>query len=145
MESVILVIHLIIAVAIIAIIMIQPSEAGGFLGTGSMANAMAPRRRGDALSRATTILAGCFFVTSLVLALLASHRPASTSILDVAGDDVPAVTDTADKTAEPKTAQELTNESAEKIADKPAAEPTEAKKSEAKKPASKTPKAPLAK
>lgn len=92
MESVILVVHLIVALAIIIVIMIQPSEAGGFLGTGSMSNAMMPRRKSDVLTRTTTILAGCFFATNLVLAILASHRPAAESILDAAGDDQAAVT-----------------------------------------------------
>lgn len=93
MESLLLVIHLLIAIAIIAVIMLQPAESGGFLGNSSMANAMAPRRRGDVLSRLTTTLAGCFFVTSLLLALLASHRPAEKSILDAVTEEKPAVTE----------------------------------------------------
>jgi preprotein translocase subunit SecG len=87
MEAVLLVIHLIVALAIIAIVLIQPSEAGGFLGSsGSMSNMMMPRRSADVLTRATTILAGCFFVTSLLLAVMASNRPAHKSILDAATD-----------------------------------------------------------
>lgn len=93
MESLLLVIHLLIAIAIIAVIMIQPAESGGFMGNSSMGNAMAPRRRGDVLTRATTTLAGCFFVTSLLLALLASHRPADKSILDIETTDKPVVSD----------------------------------------------------
>jgi len=83
MEAVILVIHLIVALGIIAVVLVQPSEAGGFLGTGSMSNLMAPRRGADALTRITTILAGCFFLTSLSLAIIAEHRGPSKSILDV--------------------------------------------------------------
>lgn len=83
MEAVILVIHLIVALGIIGIVLIQPSEAGGFLGSsGSMSNMTAPRRSVDALTRITTILAGCFFMTSLVLAVLAEHHGARKSILD---------------------------------------------------------------
>ena len=83
MEAVILVIHLIVAVGLIIMILIQPSEAGGFMGTGSMSNLMAPRRGADVMTRTTTILAGCFFATSMLLAIVASHHPASKSILDV--------------------------------------------------------------
>lgn len=84
MESVVLVIHLIVALGIIAVVLIQPSESGGFMGSsGSMSNLMAPRRRGDTLTRVTTILAGTFFVTSLLLAILAEHSGPSKSILDV--------------------------------------------------------------
>ena len=86
MESVLLVIHLIVAVAIIAVVLLQPSEAGGFMGnSGSMSNLMMQRRSGDVLTRLTTILAGVFFMTSLLLAILAGGhgKTAQTSILDV--------------------------------------------------------------
>lgn len=95
MESVILVVHLIVALAIIGVVLVQPSESGGFLGSGgTMSNLMAPRRGADVLTRATTILAGVFFVTSLALAIIAEHRAPSSSILDVA-TDAPAVEKTA--------------------------------------------------
>lgn len=92
MEAVILVIHLIVAIAIICIVLIQPSESGGFLGnSGSMSNMMMPRRSADVLTRATTILAGCFFVTSLVLAVMAGNRPVESSILDSVSGEAPSV------------------------------------------------------
>lgn len=92
MEAVLLVIHLIIALAIIAIVLIQPSEAGGFLGnSGTMSNLMMQRRNGDPLTRATTILVGCFFLTSLLLAILATNRAPEKSILDAAAEGQPAV------------------------------------------------------
>lgn len=87
MEAVILVIHLIVALAIIAVVLVQPSEAGGFMGnSGSMSNMMTPRRGADALTRVTTILAGIFFLTSLSLAIIAENRAPAKSILDVATD-----------------------------------------------------------
>lgn len=93
MEAVILVIHLIVAISIICIIMVQPSESGGFMGnSGSMSNMMMPRRSADVLSRATTVLAGCFFVSSLILAVMAGNRPTNSSILDAVADDEAAVT-----------------------------------------------------
>lgn len=91
MEAVLLVIHLIIALAIIAIVLIQPSEAGGFLGnSGTMSNLMMQRRNSDPLTRATTILAACFFLTSLLLAILATNRAPEKSILDAAAEGQPA-------------------------------------------------------
>lgn len=91
MESVILVCHLIIAVALIAVILVQPSESGGFLGSGgSMSNMLAPRRSEDILTRLTKVLAGLFFTTSLMLAIMATHHPRQTSILDVATDTAPS-------------------------------------------------------
>jgi preprotein translocase subunit SecG len=103
MEAVVLVIHLIVALAIIAVVLIQPSEVGGFLGSsGSMTNMMAPRRTGNILTRLTTILAGIFFLTSLSLALFAEHHAKPASILDIATDQ-PAVEKTAPATLETST------------------------------------------
>jgi preprotein translocase subunit SecG len=113
MMSVILVIHLIVAVAIIAVVLVQPSEAGGFLGSsGSMSNMMAPRRQGNALTRITAILAGVFFLTSMSLAVLAGHRGPAKSILDVPTGEpaatAPATTPAAaEKTAPPPDASTL--------------------------------------
>lgn len=76
MEAVLLVIHLIIALGIIILVLVQPAESGGFLGSGgSMSNMLAPRRKGDVLTRTTAILATAFFCTSLLLAVIASHQP----------------------------------------------------------------------
>lgn len=83
--AILLVIHLIVALAIILLVMIQPSEAGGFLGnSGSMSNMMAPKRTVDGMTKATTILATIFFLTSLALAIAAEKRPVQKSILDLA-------------------------------------------------------------
>ena len=96
MESVILVIHLIVALGIIAVVLVQPSEAGGFLGSGgSMSNMMAPRRKGDVLTRLTWILSGIFLVTSLSLAIIAEHRGPAKSILDIPTDTSSAAQKTA--------------------------------------------------
>lgn len=99
MQAILLVIHLIVAVSIIVTILIQPSEAGGFMGSGgSMANMMAPRRRGDVLTRMTTILAGLFFATSLLLAISANNQPVKRSILDLDTGDKPAIGQPKDNT-----------------------------------------------
>lgn len=92
MEAVLLVIHLMIALGIIVLVLVQPAESGGFLGSGgSMSNMMAPRRKSDALTRLTGILATSFFATSLLLAIIASHKPVQhDSILDQADTSAPA-------------------------------------------------------
>ena len=133
MQEVLLVIHLIIALGIIAVVLIQPSEAGGFLGTGSMSNMMAPRRKADGLTRTTTILAGLFFATSLLLAITAQHRPAQKSIMDEMTD--------ASVTTEAAAPVSESDETAP-------AEPAADEKAEAEKqaePADDAPKAPIAK
>ncbi|MCB1378004.1 MAG: preprotein translocase subunit SecG [Alphaproteobacteria bacterium] len=77
METVILVIHLIIALALIGVVLLQRSE-GGALGIGGGGggggNLFSARGVGNALTRTTAYLAVAFFVTSIGLTLLATKR-----------------------------------------------------------------------
>lgn len=85
MEAVFLVVHLIVALAIIVVVMIQPSESGGgFVGGGNMTGMVAPRRGADLMTRVTTVLACIFFVTSLSLGVIANNKTERKSILEVA-------------------------------------------------------------
>ena len=74
MQTVLLVIQLIVALALIGAVMLQRSE-GGALGIGSGGggggNLFSARGVGNALTRTTAILAVCFFVTSISLTLIA--------------------------------------------------------------------------
>ena len=86
MTSVILIIHLILAIALVCIILLQRSE-GGALGMGGgsgggMGGFMSGRAAGDLLTRSTAFLATSFMVTSLTLAILASGDRKKGSILD---------------------------------------------------------------
>jgi preprotein translocase subunit SecG len=87
MQTVILVIHLLIAIGLVGVILIQRSE-GGALGMGGGGGGgggfMTGRAAADLLTRTTAILATGFFITSMVLAILASQGRESTSILDQA-------------------------------------------------------------
>ncbi|AEP09636.1 preprotein translocase subunit SecG [Micavibrio aeruginosavorus] len=85
MIQVVLVIHLILALAIIGLVLIQRSEGGGLGiggGGGGIGGLASPGATANALSRATAICAGCFFVTSLVLGILANASTSKGSILD---------------------------------------------------------------
>ena len=91
METVILIIHLLIALAMVGAILLQKSEGGalgmggsGGGGGGGMGGFMSGRQAGDLLTRTTAILATCFFSTSFVLAILGGAGRESTSILDAA-------------------------------------------------------------
>lgn len=105
MESVVLVIHLIIAVSIIILVLLQRSEGGGLGiggssgGGGGMGGFATARTTADFLTRATGILAGLFMVTSLTLAVLAGNHSTKkeTSILDVdtTSIEAPIATDAA--------------------------------------------------
>lgn len=76
MTTVVLVIHVIIAVALIVTVLLQRSEGGalGIGGGGGMSGFLTGRATANVLTRTTAILAGCFMVTSLVLAILAVDR-----------------------------------------------------------------------
>ena len=81
MTTILLVIHLIIAVAMIVLILLQRSE-GGALGIGGGGNwMMSSRGLGNALTRSTGILAGVFFLTSIGLTVLSTVNK-NTSVLD---------------------------------------------------------------
>ncbi len=86
MQTVILVIHLLIAIGLVGVILIQRSEGGalGMGGGGGGGGFMTGRAAADLLTRTTAILATGFFITSMVLAILASQGRESTSILDQA-------------------------------------------------------------
>ena len=85
MSVVILVIHLMIAIALVGAILLQRSE-GGALGIGGGGGGgggfMSGRGAANALTRTTTILAFAFFATSITLTLLARNADAPTSIFD---------------------------------------------------------------
>lgn len=93
MEVVILVLHVILALSIIGVILLQPPESsslGGLGGSNQMAS-FSGRSQGNILTRATAILAGLFICTSLILAILAGHKPKQESILDMAGPSATAI------------------------------------------------------
>lgn len=85
MEHVLLVIHLILTVSLIGLILLQRSEGGGLgIGGGGMGNFASAQSTANALTKATQLVAAAFFATSLILAVMASHRGAAPSILDAA-------------------------------------------------------------
>lgn len=93
MENVILIVHLLLALSLIGIVLMQRSEGGG-LGIGGGGGAMTARGAGTALGRLTWILAACFIATSLTLTILAASDGASSSIMDRLGRGNAAATET---------------------------------------------------
>lgn len=84
MQHVIIVIHLMLVLALIGVVLLQRSEGGG-LGIGSAGGFMTSRGTANVLTRATAVLAGLFFVTSLMLSILAGINRKPTSILQSGG------------------------------------------------------------
>jgi preprotein translocase subunit SecG len=83
MTTVLLVIHLLLAVALVGIVLIQRSEGGALGMGGGMGGFMTSRSTANLLTRTTAVLAACFMATSLILAVLASHdQRGAKSLLD---------------------------------------------------------------
>lgn len=88
MQTLLIVVHLIIVLALIAVVLLQRSEGGlglGGGGSGGVSGFMTGRGQANALTRATAILAALFFTTSMALAIMAHRSAAPRSILDGTG------------------------------------------------------------
>jgi preprotein translocase subunit SecG len=88
MQTVILVIHLLIALALIGVVLLQRSEGGalgiGGSGGGGSGNLFSARGVGNALTRTTAWLAVAFFATSITLTVLATRGGSGSSVFDTA-------------------------------------------------------------
>ncbi|MBX3577987.1 MAG: preprotein translocase subunit SecG [Rhizobiaceae bacterium] len=82
MQTVLIVIHLMVVVALVGVVLLQRSEGGG-LGIGGGSGFMTARGAANALTRTTGILAVAFFVTSLGLSILARYGERPGDILDL--------------------------------------------------------------
>jgi preprotein translocase subunit SecG len=81
MQTVLIVIHLMIVLALVGVVLIQRSEGGG-LGIGGGSGFMSARGTANALTRTTAILAALFFLTSISLGILTRYQGRPTDILD---------------------------------------------------------------
>lgn len=83
MITIVIVIHLLVAVSLIAVVLLQKSEGGALgMGGGGMSGFMSGRSTANLLTRTTAVLAAAFFATSITLALLAGSQRAPRSIID---------------------------------------------------------------
>ena len=77
MEKITLVVHILLAFGVIGLVMIQQgkgADAGASFGGGSSQTVFGGQGSGNFLSRMTAIFATIFFVTSMVLAVIASNK-----------------------------------------------------------------------
>ena len=78
----VIVVHIIACLFLIGVVLLQQGKGqdlASAFGGGGTQTAFGPRGSANVLSRATTILAGLFMITSLALTVL---RPTTSSILD---------------------------------------------------------------
>lgn len=88
MENVVLIIHLILALSLIAVVLLQRSEGGG-LGMGGGGGATAGRAAATALGKLTWLLAIAFIITSMTLTIFAAENASGSSVIDRLGGTAP--------------------------------------------------------
>ncbi|MCF8484604.1 MAG: preprotein translocase subunit SecG [Rhodobacteraceae bacterium] len=88
MENVILTVHLILALLLIGVVLLQRSEGGG-LGMGG-GGAMSGRAAATALTKLTWLFAILFIGTSITLTVFAAQKAGTGSIIDQIGGTAPA-------------------------------------------------------
>ena len=97
MTAVLLVIHLLLALAMIGVVLLQRSEGGGLGigggggGGGGMGGFLSGSSTKNVLTRTTAILAACFMGTSMLLAWIESQTDRGRSITDDLPITAPAV------------------------------------------------------
>ena len=90
MENVVLIVHLLLALSLVGVVLLQRSEGGG-LGIGGPGGAMASRPAMSPMAKVTWILAIAFICTSLALTVFAAKNAAGTSVVDrIGGGSAPA-------------------------------------------------------
>ena len=82
MENVVLVVHLILALALIGVVLMQRSEGGGLGIGGGGGGAGAGRAPATAMTKFTWLLAVAFICTSIALTIIAAQNAAGRSVVD---------------------------------------------------------------
>ena len=90
MENVVLIIHLILALGLIAVVLLQRSEGGG-LGMGGGGGGTSGRPPATPMSKVTWILGAAFVVTSITLTIVTAQKSAGVSVLDRLSASPPAL------------------------------------------------------
>ena len=83
MESIVLAVHVLLAVGLVALILMQHgkgADMGAAFGAGASGTVFGSRGAGNFLSRTTAVLATLFFLTSLGLAYMGSQKLAPGNI-----------------------------------------------------------------
>ena len=88
MENVVLIIHLLLALALIGIVLMQRSEGGGLGIGGGGGGAVSGRAAATALGKLTWILAAAFICTSIALTIIAAKNASGNSVIDSLGSDL---------------------------------------------------------
>ena len=103
METLVVVLHVVIAVALVGLVLIQQgkgADAGAAFGGGASQTVFGSQGSGSFLTRFTTFLAIAFFVTSFTLAIFAKQRAevAGEAGIPMVQESMPSAADSASET-----------------------------------------------
>lgn len=95
-QNVILVVHLVLALLLIGVVLLQRSEGGGLgMGGGGGGGVMTGRQAANALTKLTWVFAIAFLGTSITLTVLSARAGKGISVIDTTPAEAPASTGTA--------------------------------------------------
>ncbi len=97
-----LAVHILIAISLVGVILLQKSEGGALgMGGGGMSGFMTGRSTANLLTRVTAVLAAAFMTTSILLVVLHNRDRAPRSIIDQGAPAAPVVPQPQTPPAEP--------------------------------------------
>jgi len=101
---ILIILYVVVCIALVVIVLLQSGKGGGLtgiFGSGGGGQTIFGARTGDVMTKTTTVLAVCFMLFSLVLAILSANRTSSmTTEIEAAGMEMPVSPDTATAEAE---------------------------------------------
>ncbi|ETD82445.1 preprotein translocase subunit SecG [Rhodobacter capsulatus] len=93
-QNVILVVHLVLALLLIGVVLLQRSEGGGLgMGGGGGGGVMTGRQAANALTKLTWIFAIGFLATSITLTVFSARAGKEASVVDTTPAEAPAAPD----------------------------------------------------
>ena len=93
METLILVLHVLAALCVIGLVLLQHgkgADMGAAFGSGSAGSLFGSSGSANFLSRTTAVLAAVFFLTSLGLTYISSHRGVERGVMSAPVQEAPA-------------------------------------------------------
>jgi preprotein translocase subunit SecG len=92
-EILILLLHVIAAIGVVGLVLLQHgkgADMGAAFGSGSSGSLFGASGSANFLSRTTAVLAAVFFLTSMGLTYVTSHKPQQSSVMDTHKTEQPA-------------------------------------------------------
>jgi preprotein translocase subunit SecG len=92
-EILVLVVHVLAAIGVIGLVLLQHgkgADMGAAFGSGSSGSLFGSSGSANFLSRSTAVLATVFFLTSMGLTYVTSHKPQQGSVMDTHKTEQPA-------------------------------------------------------